>query len=165
MPGTVRLIAFVDEHRQEFGVEPVGKALSQEEVLIAPSTVTVVADLPFDGWDVAAVAVEPAVVEPVDVLQGREFDVVDASPWAAVADEFVLVEPVAVLAQHAAADLDSAKIGAPFWREEWGHGPRRRPSGPNGRCPLAATRSGSDRRRPAARSWARAAGHVIADRS
>ena len=37
-PATPSLIAFVDQHRQEFGVEPVCKALSQAGVQIAPST-------------------------------------------------------------------------------------------------------------------------------
>jgi hypothetical protein len=36
---------------------------------------------------------ESAVVEPVDPLEGRVLEVVEAAPGAAVADEFGLVEP------------------------------------------------------------------------
>ena len=39
---------------------------------------TVVGVLELDGWNVAAGAVQPAVVEPVDVLHGGELDVVEA---------------------------------------------------------------------------------------
>src|SRR3954451_24661930 len=53
---------------------------------------TVVVVLVLDRWDVADGAVQPAVVEPVDVLQGGQFDVVEAAPGAAAADEFGLVE-------------------------------------------------------------------------
>jgi hypothetical protein len=53
---------------------------------------TVVVVLVLDRWDVAAGAVQAAVVEPVDVLQRREFDVVEAAPGAAAADEFGLVQ-------------------------------------------------------------------------
>jgi hypothetical protein len=49
-------------------------------VLGEAGDLTVVVVLELDGRDVGAVAVEPAVVEPVDVLQGREFDVVEAAP-------------------------------------------------------------------------------------
>lgn len=46
------------------------------------------------GWRGAAdVVEEPSVVEPVDPFQGREFEVIEASPGAPVADEFGLVEP------------------------------------------------------------------------
>ena len=53
---------------------------------------TVVEVLELDRWDVVAGAVQPAVVEPVDVLQGGEFDVVEATPGAAAADELGLVQ-------------------------------------------------------------------------
>ena len=53
---------------------------------------TVVVVLELDGWDVAAGAVYAAVVEPVDVLQRGQFDVVEAAPGPAAADELGLVE-------------------------------------------------------------------------
>ena len=46
------------------------------------------------GVVVGDLAVEAAVVEPVDVGHGRELDVVEASPWSLPVDEFPLVEPV-----------------------------------------------------------------------
>ena len=46
------------------------------------------------GWDAAVVFEEATVVEPVDPLEGGEFEVVEAAPWSLVADEFGLVEPV-----------------------------------------------------------------------
>ena len=54
---------------------------------------TVVLLLELHRWDVAAVAVQTPVVEPVDVLQGGDLDVVEALPGAAPADELGLVEP------------------------------------------------------------------------
>ncbi len=62
------------------------------EVLGEAGDRTVVVVLELDRWDVAAGAVESSVVEPVDVLQGGQFDVVEALPRAAAADEFGLVE-------------------------------------------------------------------------
>lgn len=53
----------------------------------------------FGGWDVAAVLVEAAVVEPVDPLCGGEFDLVDVLPWTAGLAQFGLVEPVDRLGQ------------------------------------------------------------------
>jgi hypothetical protein len=53
---------------------------------------TVVVVLELDRWDVAAGAVEAAVVEPVDVLQGGQLDVVEALPLPTAADELGLVE-------------------------------------------------------------------------
>jgi hypothetical protein len=53
---------------------------------------TVVVVLELDRWDVAAGAVEASVVEPVDVLQRGQLDVVEAAPGAAAADELGLVE-------------------------------------------------------------------------
>ena len=49
--------------------------------------------LELDGWDVAAGAVQTAVVEPVDVLENGELHVVEPSPGPAAADELGLVEP------------------------------------------------------------------------
>jgi hypothetical protein len=48
---------------------------------------TVVLLLVLDWWIVAAGAVQPSVVVPVDVLQGGELDVAQALPRAAAADE------------------------------------------------------------------------------
>lgn len=49
------------------------------------------------GFDLA---VEAAVVEPVDVLEGGELDVVESLPGAAAVDEFPLVEPVEALGER-----------------------------------------------------------------
>ena len=46
----------------------------------------------FDGWEVAGLGVESSVVEPVDVFEGGELEVVDGSPWSLSVDEFGLVE-------------------------------------------------------------------------
>jgi hypothetical protein len=46
------------------------------------------------GFDLA---VEASVVEPVDVGEGRELDVVESPPWALFVDEFPLVEAVEAL--------------------------------------------------------------------
>lgn len=43
--------------------------------------------------DVAELAEQAAVVEPVDPFEGGEFEVVDAPPGAFVADQFGLLEP------------------------------------------------------------------------
>jgi hypothetical protein len=45
----------------------------------------------FDWWDVAAVFVEAAVVEPVDPLRGGYLDVFDRSPGLAGFDQPGLV--------------------------------------------------------------------------
>ena len=42
--------------------------------------VVMVVLLELDGWDHADLAVEPAMVEPVDVLSGRDLELVDARP-------------------------------------------------------------------------------------
>jgi hypothetical protein len=46
------------------------------------------------GWDVAELAVEAALVEPVDVLGDGDLDVVDAGPGTLVADQLGLEEAV-----------------------------------------------------------------------
>jgi hypothetical protein len=61
-------------------------------VLGEAGDLTVVVVLVLDRRDVAAGAAEASVVEPVDVLQRREFDVVEAAPGAAAADELGLVQ-------------------------------------------------------------------------
>src|SRR5690625_640099 len=55
--------------------------------------------LELDGRDHADLAVEPSVIEPVDVLRGRDLEVVDVLPGPAVADQFGLVERVECLGQ------------------------------------------------------------------
>src|SRR6266498_2058179 len=52
-----------------------------------------VGGLELGRWDVADRLEEPAVVEPVDPLQGGVLDVVDALPGAAPADQLGLVKP------------------------------------------------------------------------
>ncbi|XUK63803.1 hypothetical protein ABMA10_17715 [Plantibacter sp. RU18] len=46
--------------------------------------------LGFDGWDVSDLAVESAVVVPVDVFRDRDLELVDPLPRAEVADQFGL---------------------------------------------------------------------------
>ena len=41
---------------------------------------TIVGGLEFSGWDVADLTVESVVVEPVDVAQGGEFDLLEGAP-------------------------------------------------------------------------------------
>jgi len=55
---------------------------------------SVVEVLGLDGWDVAAVLEQPAVVEPVDPLGGRVLDVIDGLPRLAWLDQFGLVQAV-----------------------------------------------------------------------
>jgi len=50
--------------------------------------------LVLGGWDVSELAVQAPVVVPVDVLDRRDLEVVEAAPGTAVADEFGLVERV-----------------------------------------------------------------------
>lgn len=45
-------------------------------------------------WDVAELAVEPSLVEPVDVLGDGDLEVVDACPGALVADQLGLEQTV-----------------------------------------------------------------------
>ena len=53
-----------------------------------------VGGLELGGWEVAAVLVEAAVVEPVDPLGGGDLDVVDALPGPSRLDQLGLVEAV-----------------------------------------------------------------------
>jgi hypothetical protein len=55
--------------------------------------VTVVGGFEFCGCEVVVGFEDPAVVEPVDVVQGREFDVFDGAPWSLPADQFGLEQP------------------------------------------------------------------------
>lgn len=50
--------------------------------------------LNFRRWDVTAVPVEAAVVEPLDPFGGGEFHVIDSAPRAALFDQLGLVETV-----------------------------------------------------------------------
>jgi hypothetical protein len=49
---------------------------------------TVVGGVEFGGWDVATGFEQPAVVEPVDVLEGGDLDLVDGAPRPAGLDQF-----------------------------------------------------------------------------
>ena len=60
---------------------------------------SVVGGFQLDWWDVAAVLVEAAVVEPVDPFGGGELDVLDGPPGLAGLDQLGLVEPVDGLGQ------------------------------------------------------------------
>ena len=60
---------------------------------------TVVGVLEFDGWDVAGGAVQAAVVEPVDVLEGGDLDLFDGPPWPRGLISWVLNSPITVSAR------------------------------------------------------------------
>src|SRR4029079_6447122 len=55
---------------------------------------SVVGRLQFDGWDIPAVLVEAAVVEPVDPFSGGQFDVVDGLPGLTRFDQLGFVQAV-----------------------------------------------------------------------
>ena len=55
--------------------------------------------LELDGRDHADLAMEPSVVEPVDVFRGRDLELVDARPRAEVAHQFGLEQRVEGLGQ------------------------------------------------------------------
>ena len=46
----------------------------------------------FGWWDASEFVEESPMVEPVDPLEGGVLEVVEASPWPTVSDEFGLVE-------------------------------------------------------------------------
>jgi hypothetical protein len=54
---------------------------------------SIVGGLKLRRWDIADWLQEPAVVEPVDPLQGGVLDLVEALPGATAADQFGLVQP------------------------------------------------------------------------
>jgi hypothetical protein len=56
-------------------------------------------------------AVKAAVVEPVDVLEGGELDIVEAAPWSLAADELGLVETVEALGQGVGPRCQRHPIG------------------------------------------------------
>ena len=59
----------------------------------------VVGCLQIDGWDVAAVLVEAAVVKPVDPFGGGQFDLLDGAPRLSGFDQLGFVQPVDRLGQ------------------------------------------------------------------
>ena len=59
---------------------------------------TVVGSLEFGRWDVAAGFEKTPVVEPVDVLEGGDFDLLDGAPRAARFDSSVLNSPITLSA-------------------------------------------------------------------
>ena len=60
---------------------------------------TVVGFLEFDRWDVAAGLKQAAVVEPVDVLEGGDLDLLDGAPRPARLISSVLNSPITVSAR------------------------------------------------------------------
>jgi hypothetical protein len=61
-------------------------------------------------------AVQPAVVEPVDVGERLELDVVETAPGPAAVDELPLIEPVERLRERVDAPID-VKWVSRRWRE------------------------------------------------
>jgi hypothetical protein len=60
---------------------------------VAGVLLSLVCGFELGWWDIANGLQEPAVVEPVDPLQGGVLDLVQALPEATPADELGLVEP------------------------------------------------------------------------
>ena len=79
----------------------VGSDLGEDRVLtvVLGGVGRPVVGLELRGWDEADLAVQSSVVEPVDVLEGGELDVVEAPPRSSTADELGLVEPQAPVRQ------------------------------------------------------------------
>ncbi len=67
--------------------------------------VSVVGGFELGGWEVAAVLVEAAVVEPVDPFGGGDLDVVDGLPRLSGLDQLGLVEAVDGLGQRVEAPI------------------------------------------------------------
>ena len=61
---------------------------------------SVVGNLQFDGWYVAAVFVEAVVVEPVDPCSGGQLYFLDGPPGLAWSDQLGLVQSVDRLGQR-----------------------------------------------------------------
>jgi hypothetical protein len=55
---------------------------------------SVIGSLQIDRWDVAAVFVEAAVVEPVDPFDSGQLDLIDGAPRLAGLDQFGFVQAV-----------------------------------------------------------------------
>lgn len=60
---------------------------------------TVVGGFKFGGRDVAADLEQATVVEPVDVLQGGDLDLLDGVPRPARLDQFGLEQPITLSAR------------------------------------------------------------------
>ena len=83
--------------------------------------VTVVLGLVLDGRDRADLAVQPSVVEPVDVLGDGDLEVVDVLPRPLVADQLGLEQRVERLGQSVVVGItgradggDRASVGEPL---------------------------------------------------
>ena len=63
--------------------------------------------LELDGRHESDLAVEPSVVEPVDVLGDSDLEVVDGLPWALVADQLGLEQRVERLGEGIEAPMSS----------------------------------------------------------
>jgi hypothetical protein len=55
---------------------------------------TLIGLLEFDGRKVTVDLKQPAVVEPVDVVQGRGLDLLGGAPWAARLNQFCFDSPI-----------------------------------------------------------------------
>jgi hypothetical protein len=66
---------------------------------------SVIGRLQIDGWDVAAVFVEAAVVKPVDPFGGGQLDLLDGAPGLARFDQLGFVEAVDGLGQRVVIGL------------------------------------------------------------
>ena len=69
---------------------------------------SVVGRLQFDGWDIPAVLVEAAVVEPVDPFSGGQFDFVDGLPGFTRFDQLGFVQAVDGLGQRVVITVATA---------------------------------------------------------
>jgi SAM-dependent methyltransferase len=72
------------------------------------SQVTVVGGLQFCRWEIADLAVEPAVVVPVDVGEGGQLDLLKRAPGAAAADQLSLDQPDGRLGQGVVVAVTNA---------------------------------------------------------
>ena len=66
----------------------------------------VVVGFHFGGWDIADLAVEAPVVEPFDVCQGGQLDMLSVAPGSLTFGQFGLVESVDRLGQGVDAPID-----------------------------------------------------------
>ena len=72
---------------------------------------SVIGRLQIDGWDVPAVFVEAAVVEPVDPFGGRQLDFFDGPPGLARSDQLGFIQPVDSLGQRVVTALTAPTDG------------------------------------------------------
>jgi len=95
------------------GVNPPGlpEARVLESVGVAGILLAVVGGLELGRWDMADRLQEPAVVEPVDPLQGGVLDLVEALPGAAPADQLSRVQPDDRLGQGVIEPVPAAAYG------------------------------------------------------